>query len=96
MMQTCQKGGANKLWREHNIIYLAALPRWCEIFFRFSTLIFENHTCCCERHADEFLISFCVRDFIYSSYQSLLLSADEIIVFLCFAFIAEYQLQETR
>lgn len=37
-----------------NNIYLASLPWWGEIFFRFSPLIFEDHTCCCECH-DDFL-----------------------------------------
>lgn len=39
-----------------NTIYLASLPWWGEIFFRFSPLIFEDHTCCCECH-DDFLCS---------------------------------------
>lgn len=36
------------------VIYLAALSWWNEIFFRFPTFVFQNHTCCCESHLYEF------------------------------------------
>jgi hypothetical protein len=32
-------------------VYLAPLSRWCKIFFRLSSLIFQYHTSCCECHA---------------------------------------------
>jgi hypothetical protein len=39
---------------------LAALPRWCEVFFRLSALIFEDHTCCCECHDESFISPSCL------------------------------------
>lgn len=32
------------------VIYLASLSGWSEIFFRFSSLVFKNHSCCCKCH----------------------------------------------
>lgn len=46
-----------------NNIYLASLPRRGEIFFRFSPLIFEDHTCCCECHDDFLSLLECGKTF---------------------------------
>lgn len=32
------------------VIYLASLSGWSEIFFRFPSLVFKNHSCCCKCH----------------------------------------------
>lgn len=47
------------------IIYLAALSRRRKILFRFSPLILQNHTRCCECHVDVFSVPLSLEDEVF-------------------------------